>query len=1034
MDLFESIRQRAELLADAARNIIISEQQSRRVGIPGYAEWNGFDSGGRATVKINNQVVTVFLNSNTCPPLGTKVYVDETFSVDYKVVYEAEEPRRDSPANSNATQRPKKTRKTILPVIPDEEDDVYGATWLVYHEYLKELDWTTTSGGAANPSMTGFDPLGGVPIGSISGYVLGSLLFNDLEFHFASYNFEMSDISSVDDHPNIPEGLSSDDFNYFAILAALLENLNYRNVYPTEPTDGLFLGPGSAVANALIFLGGSEGFSFTPKFFLRPWDSSVWQRMQGFLTHFGPGKVQWSVARAVGVYPPKQFRINFHAWRLPDEDLPAEYNSETQDSFPSAIYNTFVIPDDIQEWSQLVGNGLIREDNPALNQNEVVAYEVLPAHDFYDFEAGTEPDLTKFVSYSSNHLHLNYVIKTYAPWTGIDDSLRINYYALNLRAQFNVEDEENPLIVFDYNFNPSTFNLPPEMTFGGEIYVEDENFPIQAASGRFAAEPITYRFKGRQDPPVVPTNPDGTPQPLGFSITRGASAAVGVMFASDLDRSDTLTWSVSDAPPGFVYNSTNGKYIFEPNVAEYEVIASGQKFTLEFSYTVTDSAGNSTSNGFLIDITGNPNASSVPEPSPPPDSTPIPPFNMGDYDPAPDRSWDPDPFEEDETTGGPPQALGGVVQSVMLLPDTDSAGNILGWQGRRPQIVVEEVLATLRLNDHLAEDIPFAISDFGEFTVTESYGEDGKINGLLCTLDLNDLNLDWLTENDELQLTYTVTAKVNGAPYVGSFEDLNANQLRKIRSDFIEFAHDTDWRASIYNLRTNNTVANMLSKVEEDSTTRDDAYPYFNIDPVTGTISTDFVKEFYMHNLAGIREGDSETALDDQVVSLTNSLTYDFSDVEKELLFYWDGVVTITGYVIANGVMYITTAGTHPLSVDDQISSPALNAFFGSNGIKTILEIGAASVAVSVSAPDTSDFVSVDGYIQYRPTEVIPTVVEDVADVVRTGDQITIGNRWRSVLMPIEYSRGSGLASKLNFDQDLSEKTKGYLIFGFLGE
>lgn len=1035
MDLFDSIRQRASILADAARQIIISEQQSRLLGIPGYAIWNGFDSRGRETVIINNQVVRVFLNSNTCPPIGTKVYVDETLTVDYKKVYEKPEPEVDGAKIVKENERPKKRQKTVLPILEEEDEDVVGATWLIFHEYLKELDWTTTSGGKANPGFSGFDPLNPVAaIPSISTFIVASLLFTDLEFHFATYTFEMSDIPSNEDHPDIPDGTSSDEYNYFAIMQALYEMLNYANVYPIDSTDGLFLGPAPAISNAMIFLGGGvSGFSFSPKYFLRPWDSSKWTRMQGFLTMFGPGKVQWSVARAVGVYTPKQFTINFYAWQIPESDLPTEYNNDTRDQFPSMIFKQFNIPDDISEWSQLRGNGTRLEDNPALNQNEVIIYEVLPAHDFYDFEEGAEPDLSKFISYSSGYVHANYVIKAYAPWTGIDDSLRINYYTLNLRAQLNVE-EENPDIVIDYNLNVSTFNLPPDFTFDGDIYVEDENFPIQAGSGRFAQEPITYRFQGRADPPSVPADSEGTPTVLSFQITRGSPAASGVMTATDVDRNSTIGWTVNNPPPGFVYNTTNGKYIFEPNVAEYEVLASGERFELEFSYVVTDEYGLQVQRPITIVIIGNPDVEIQPEPTPPPNDTAVPAVGMGDYDPAPERDWDPEPFVEDGTTGGPAQSFGGPIETVLTLPDTDGEGNILGWQGRNPKIIIEEVTATIRLNNTLVNDIPFSVSDFGEFSVSDSFDESGKLNGLLCTLDINNLNLDWLTSADELQLTYYISARVNSAPYVGSFEDLSNTQLRKIRSDFIRFAFDTDWRASIHNPRTDNLIFNINSSVEGDSTTRDTSYEYFNIDPTTNTISTDFIREFYMHNLAGIRPDDLEVPLDNQEVYLTNALTYEFDDEEEELLFYWNGIVPFSGYSILGGKMYIATTGENPLVVGNNIQSPPLSRFFGGDdALKPIIEKTSAAIVVNVNAPDT-DFVSLDGYVRYVPDEIIPTVAEDVADVVRTGTSIRIGNRWRSVLFPTEYERNGSFASLLDFDPDLSAKTKGYLVFGFLGD
>lgn len=1036
MDLFEGLMARAKALADAARQIIVAEQESKRVGIPGYAIWNGFDSDGRATVIKNNQTLRVFLNSNTCPPLGAKVYVDETFSVDYQVVYEKAKETVDGVKNPEAKQRPKINRKPILPGPIEDDEEVFGATWLVYHESLKELDWTTVADGAANPSLGDFNPLSSLTIGSIGLFVIGSLLFSDLEFHFRSYSFDMTDIPPPEDHPNVPEGTEPDEYNYFAIAAALLENLNWRNIYPTQSTDGVFIGTAPAIiANTIIFMGGSEGYTFSPKYFFRPWDSFRWSKLGGFLTHFGPGKVQWSLTRAVGVYPPKRFTIHLHAWRVPDEDLPEEYNSETVGEFPQQVYKQFVIPDDIEEWLQLRGNGTKSEENPELNQNEVIVYDVLPAHDFYDFEDETNPDLSKFVSYSTNYIHLNYVIKAYAPWTGIDDSLRINYYTLNLRAQFNVETSENPDIVIEYNLNPSTFNLPPEMTFEGEIYVEDENFPLQAGSGKFASEPITYRFIGRADSPIVPKKDDGTIDPIQFEIRRGASAYTGYLDANDVDRDSVLTWSVEFAPPGFVYNSTNGIYIFEPNVAEYGVLGLNESFDLAFSYSVKDSQGNtSESRDIVITIIGNPNVESVLPPSAPPNDPPSVPTELGEYDPGPERDWDPEPFVEDLSTNGAPQIFNGPIESLMLLPETDGNGNILGWQGRVAKIIIEEVSATLRLNNRLIENSPFSISDFGEFFVEENFDDNGRINGLLCTLDINNLNLDWLEAGDELQLSYYITARVNGAPFVGNFEDLSETQLRKIRSDFIRFAFDTDWRSRIYNNRTDNLIFNISSKVEEDSVTRDSNYDYFNIDLETGTISTDFVKEFYMHNLAGIRAEDLETPLDDQSIFFTQSLQYVFDEEAKELLFYWNGVVEILGYQVDfEGRLYLLTAVKHRLSPGDKIQISGISSIDPS-ALYTIQQVSEDEIVVQTSMPPSAEPVTITGFVRYVPEELLPTPAEQIAELVRTGSSVRIGDRWRSVLMPDGYERNGDFASRFDYDPELSKRSKGYLVFGFLGD
>jgi len=1066
VDLFDSIKERLRILSTAARQIIISEFESRRVGIPGYAAWAGFDERGRALVSKNGQTIPVTLISNVCPPIGARVYVDETLSVDYKVVPRPIPKPVDPAKNTQAKARPKKNTKPILPVLNfEDEEEVFGATWLVYHESLRELDWTTVANGAANPGFGSFDPLSSLLVGTIGLFVIGSLLFSDMEFHFRSYSFEMSDIPAPEDHPEIPEGVEAGEFNYFAILGGLLENLNWRNVFPLQSTDGVFIGNAPVLSNTIVFLPtfappeGVSGFSFSPKYFLRPWDSYRWSTIQGFLTHFGPGKVQWSLTRAVGVYPPKKFNINIHAWRAPDGILPAEYNAETAGEFPDMLYTKFVIPDSIEEWSQLRGNSTKRDDNPELNQGEVIVYDVLPAHDFYGFEEEAKPDLTKFSSYSSNYLHLNYVIKAYAPWTGIDDSLRINYYSLSLRVEYKVEDVESPELVVEYKLNASTFNLPPELLAGAEAYTEDENFPLQAGSGEIAQEPITYTFVGLPDNPVVETDDPTTElineaffEPLELSVQRGQAAIKGQLIGYDVDIYEDLTWVVEFPPPGFAMNETNGLFVFEPNVQEYEVLGLGESFDLAFDYYLVDRFDlPSNSRTVIITITGNPDVAAQPNPEVPEGPRPEPSveIQLGESDPVPSREWDPEPFEESRSTGGGVQSFETVETFIPLSKSGSSGGGILGWQGRQAKIIVEEVTATLRLDGAILEKGPFTIQDMGTFTYTEHVNDEGRIDGLLCTMEFNEFDIDWLQASSVLTLTYTVTARLNGAPYVGNFEDLSDNQLRKVRSDFIHYAFDTDWRSDIYNTREEVPLNPVSSKVLEDSLTRDTNFEHFNIDPVSRTVSADYIREFSMHNLAGIRDEDEGGPLNEQKVFLTNSLIYRFDSDAKELLFFWDGIIEVSAYSVKSQVLRFLTANKHAnLTAGDYIDiSGYVSNVNGYNGPTRIKIKSIEDYSINIDAPGLADtnaedsgvspvpgLVFISGYIRYSPDEEQPILAEDVADYVRITGGVTIGNKWNTVLMPSDYERNGLFASSFDYDPELSKRSKGYLIFGFLGD
>lgn len=992
MGVFEELQRKLDAIAKDARAILQAKKISEIKGIPGEAEWMGYNSQSKPTVKKNGEILIVKSTSAINLPIGTKVYIDETFTIQYKTKKPPKKEKKDERKKAGYDRRAFKRRKKV-PIGPRVVKTVKGSTWLVYHEYLKELDLTTEAETATNPQLVGWSLfMSLLPLAILGGgAILGFLYFSLMEFKIEPVSpIIINDLPKQQNHPNITSNtnLKAEDYNYFIILQGVVDQLFSSRglfVFPPVQADGFWLGKNRAISEYIFFIGqmnqasidstsAGAGLTFSEKIFIRPWTYNATDKLLGLLTHFGPGKVQACLYRVVGVFPPKKFKVNIHAWPVPDRTLPdlnpgSENYFQTVDSLLPMKHKQFVIPDDITEWNSLLGDGFAGTEQQEFS--EIIPYEIVPAHDFQTYDnPETAYDLTKFASYSQNNLYLNYVVKAYAPWTGFGDSLRINYYALTIRAT-NLPD--NGGIETSYSFKPSTFGIPEEFKFEGAIYIEDPKFPLQAGDRNLATRQITYKIKGTDDE-------TSNVNQISITAMRGDTEKRGILTGSDPDAipvildSETrkykyvigqnLKFTVSGQPAGFLFDSNTGEYVFDQNISPYGIYNNGQGTQFDFQYTVEDPAGTILTSLITIYLIGG-NTSFVSTGSELVGSVGSNSTGTGGAPPV--NEWDPEPVVESTETGE--EQTFTKIKVDIPLPSQDNKGNIWGFAGRRAQIKIKDVkppIIKLKVGSQYFDDpAGFDANDF-IFSVETDQGRIGAASNFVTDFTIKKANYDRLGPDQELSITYTIEGLLNNAPFVGNFENLGEFQKRKIRSDFIKFAFAGDWRKNIFNNRTESLNNNFFSSVVGASATRDTLKSHqLNIDITERNVTANWIREFTWYSEEEGRE-DPRSALQSEAMdgTLTSyedeylkvvSLNWDFSTLYDELLFY---------------------------TLDDVSKAEALDD-------------------------------------------------ESILEAIETASQIQIKRKWLATALPIGMDRNDSSGKKWRLDRERTEPLKGYIIFGW---
>ncbi|MCT8864357.1 VCBS domain-containing protein [Shewanella xiamenensis] len=135
-------------------------------------------------------------------------------------------------------------------------------------------------------------------------------------------------------------------------------------------------------------------------------------------------------------------------------------------------------------------------------------------------------------------------------------------------------------------------NLPEiQQLKAGQTLVETYTF--HSADG--SQHTVTVTITGSNDAPVLTAQRQ--------SVTEDGTKLSGQMVATDVDTSDSQTFSTTAQTAGFTLNA-DGSYSFDPTDAAYQHLAAGQTETLTIPITATDSAGATSTANLTITLTG----------------------------------------------------------------------------------------------------------------------------------------------------------------------------------------------------------------------------------------------------------------------------------------------------------------------------------------------------------------------------------------------------------------------------------------------
>jgi hypothetical protein len=900
--LIKQLVAKVDAVAAAARALLSADEYSKKRGIPGMAKWHGFNESGSATVKIDDQIYIVNLVTNTIPPIGTKVYVDESFNVMHKNVKPKEPIKIVEEKKLPREKASKRKKRTKHPVFLDVGEIPSGATWLVYPEILKRLEVKSEVGSATNPEGYGYNLFlnlyAALALGS--GVLIGIML-GSLEESISIFEVDLLSLPHPNDHDAIPSGLSGDDYTKFVMIQGMLDSASIDTPL-WLPIDGLYAGIGGIFTTSLLsFLinnKGGEGVHFTeikainPDNINGPLDAALY--MFEIATLVTGKKIQASIIRANAVYPGKRINVNVHGW-------PALVNRPIDPANDATLPNgsvvQFQIPDDIPEWEFLSGAGPV--DYGLTNGPNNFAYDLVPIHRLHEHLDNVPLlDHTKFASYERNNLYLHYVLITYAPWTGLGEDLRINYYNLNLKFALTVDDTFIPFIEKSYTLNPASFNLPEYFEILGDNILEMKEFPLQAGDRNEFTKTVTFKIEGIDNVPVV--------QPIQNIFARkGSSEKYGYvsMLSEDsnyLEEEDGVLYYHPHRAPhftstelaGFVIHPRSGRWAFDQNYSTYAGLTEGQ--VLEVSTTVFirplsfDSAVPPLEQQINITIVGS--VTNYVSPYTP--SVEAFAVEYVDVDEPPSNEYDPEAFTEDsELLSGALQEFE-EVEVFVPFPSVTNDGNVFGWQGQEPVFSFEEVGApviSLAIPDnngsfrYIQSDANYVSANDFTFSFATSDGPVSSTGGgYIVKFKPKNKDYDFLYGTETLHITYSITARYNEAPYVGNFENLNEFQRKSIRGSAIYHADPLDWRYEIFNPVSEHQFDGYIFSVG-DSVMRDTTFPELNISVTSQTISADYLHEFKL-NYEDPK--DDLLQIDQGFVYWTSRLRYEFDEEAETILFY----------------------------------------------------------------------------------------------------------------------------------------------------
>ncbi|MPS95230.1 retention module-containing protein, partial [Comamonas sp.] len=137
----------------------------------------------------------------------------------------------------------------------------------------------------------------------------------------------------------------------------------------------------------------------------------------------------------------------------------------------------------------------------------------------------------------------------------------------------------------------------------GETLVETFTYTLVDKDGASSTATLTVTIVGTNDAPVLSGNTDGA------VVEDGATRATGKLDVSDVDTTDTHTWSVNNGGKGSygsfsVDGSGNWTYNLDNANQDVQALKSGQSITESFTVTVDDGHGGKATQVVTVTING----------------------------------------------------------------------------------------------------------------------------------------------------------------------------------------------------------------------------------------------------------------------------------------------------------------------------------------------------------------------------------------------------------------------------------------------
>ncbi|TDF83792.1 VCBS domain-containing protein [Pseudomonas sp. H9] len=181
-----------------------------------------------------------------------------------------------------------------------------------------------------------------------------------------------------------------------------------------------------------------------------------------------------------------------------------------------------------------------------------------------------------------------------APLTGqliasdIDTSDSLTFSTASNIAGFNLNGNGS------YSFDPS--NAAYQYLAQDETLVLTIPVIVNDGHGGTASQNLVITLTGTNDLPLFSAITEQV-------VSEGGAPLIGQLNASDVDSSDSLTFSTTASIAGFFLDS-DGRYSFDPGDDAYQHLAEGESTTLTIPITVSDNQGGSTTQDLLITLMG----------------------------------------------------------------------------------------------------------------------------------------------------------------------------------------------------------------------------------------------------------------------------------------------------------------------------------------------------------------------------------------------------------------------------------------------